>query len=92
MAARMSPRTAAGAFLIWRDCQDFGWDRTMADIAASVDMTTGRVNRILGLAGWRNRVRKTSQYDGLVPSSVATDEEAAELSAGLLPRRLLAAE
>lgn len=92
MAAGMSPKTQAGAFQIWRDCQDFGWDRTMAEIAESVDMTTERVNRILGLAGWRNRVRKTSQYDGLVPSMVTTDEETAELSAGLLPRRLLAAE
>lgn len=88
----MNIRTNAAAFVIWRDCKDHGWNRTIAQIAETTGMSAPRVNRVLGLAGWRNRVRVTRQYDGMIPSSLTTDEEVADLTATLVQRAAIPAE
>lgn len=76
-----SPRTEAAAFIIWRDAQDHGWDRTVAEIANEVRMSAQRVRRVLEVKGWLSRVR-VSRSDGLgIPNATHRfDEELDDLT------------
>lgn len=89
--ARLSPRSHTAAYLIWCDCKDHGWERTVPEIAQSVGMQVNRVSRILALKQWQGRVRKSDRYDGLIPTMTRNDDDAAILSMGALPRSMMAA-
>ncbi|MFV0383662.1 hypothetical protein [Paracoccus sp. (in: a-proteobacteria)] len=85
-----SPKLNAAAYVIWVDAQAHGWDRTIAEIAESVDMSVARVSRVIGLRGWRGRVRSAQRYDGLERTVAGTDDDMTTLAAGHVPDDLLA--
>lgn len=76
----MNPRTAAAAYLIWHDCKEHGWDRTIPDIANSVDrsdISVQRARRVIEVMGWMPRVRRvaTDNPRDTPPLNVLMDEE-----------------
>lgn len=76
----MNPRTEAAAYLIWCDCQEHGWDRTIPEIADSVgrrDISSLRARRVIEVKGWMPKVRRTATDNprGIPSLASRMDEE-----------------
>lgn len=65
MTSYSTPRTHAIAYRIWADCEMWGWNRTIAEIAESVDEPYHTVRAIIGHRRWTGRIKsmQTRQYD-----------------------------
>ena len=55
-SARISPKTEALAFRIWRLCEEDGWDYTPKQIATKLGVKTASVTAALRMKGWLNRL------------------------------------
>ena len=56
----MSPRTEAIAYRIWAFADPRGWDVTVADIAAALDLRNTSVQSICTVRRWHGRMRGTA--------------------------------
>lgn len=52
-----NPRTEALAYRIWAYAEPLGWDVSVDDIAAALDVSASRAGRILSIKGWLGRLR-----------------------------------
>ena len=70
----MTPKHQAIAYLIWAECQQNGWDRTIGDVAEAVGVTAQLAGLVIKAKGWRNRFRATEKnsYDITRHGSMAT--------------------
>ena len=55
----MSPRMEAMAFRIWQYANPRGWDCTVGEIAAALEMQPSPIGRVCAMRGWHTRLRKT---------------------------------
>ena len=54
-----SPKTHTLRFLIWQYCREREWNTTTTEIAEALGESRARVARVVGAAGWTNRLRTT---------------------------------
>jgi hypothetical protein len=59
----MTPKHQAIAYLIWAECQQNGWDRTIVDVAKAVGVSYQMAAVVIGAKGWRERFRTSHQDD-----------------------------
>lgn len=76
---RMTPQAETLAYRIWGVAQGRGWDLTIADLAAALDVDKRRIGRVVAAKGWTTRLRSTTR----APSGLGrSDEISAFLSGG----------
>lgn len=55
----MSPSSAALAYRLWCHCDPLGWDCTMGEAAAALDVDFFRIRGVCRSKGWSSRFRAT---------------------------------
>lgn len=53
----MTPHYEAIAFRVWQAAEPVGWNATIPEIAARIDVDTRVVGRVVSAKGWRHRFR-----------------------------------
>ena len=78
---RLSPRSEALAFRIWRECEPIGWNCTVSECAAALDVPQPRVTSIVRAKGWTGRFRRTG-LEGTGPNfgEAVSSSDAARLA------------
>jgi hypothetical protein len=65
----LSPRAEALAFRVWQFAEPLGWDCTVGEIAAAIDVDPRLVGRVCAAKGWASRLRGGERRSDFVGGS-----------------------